>query len=43
MCDNGKTVQLKVVDRPYTNKRVVDMTYAAAQKLDIVGRTSRLC
>ncbi|MBB6460678.1 septal ring lytic transglycosylase RlpA family protein [Flammeovirga kamogawensis] len=36
--NNGKTIQVKIIDRPYTNKRILDVTYAAAQKLDIIGR-----
>ncbi|MBB3696348.1 septal ring lytic transglycosylase RlpA family protein [Flammeovirga yaeyamensis] len=35
--DNGKTVFLKIIDRPYTNERIIDVTLKAAQKLDIIG------
>ncbi|OHX65536.1 septal ring lytic transglycosylase RlpA family protein [Flammeovirga pacifica] len=37
--DNGKTVLLKIIDRPYTNQRILDVTLKAAQKLDIIGLT----
>ncbi|NME70848.1 septal ring lytic transglycosylase RlpA family protein [Flammeovirga aprica] len=40
--DNGKTVLLKVVDRPYTSSRIIDMTYEAAQRLDIIGETESM-
>lgn len=36
--NNGKIIQLKVIDRPYTSRRIIDMTYAAGQKLDIIGQ-----
>ncbi|AZQ61983.1 SPOR domain-containing protein [Flammeovirga pectinis] len=36
--NNGKTINVKIIDRPYTSKRILDVTYAAAQKLDIIGR-----
>ena len=35
---NGKTVTLKVNDRgPFVHDRIIDLSYAAAQKLDVVG------
>ncbi|KXX68753.1 SPOR domain-containing protein [Flammeovirga sp. SJP92] len=37
--NNGKTALLKVVDRPYTSSRIIDMTYEAAQRLDIIGKS----
>ncbi|MBD0402993.1 RlpA-like double-psi beta-barrel domain-containing protein [Flammeovirga sp. EKP202] len=40
--DNGKTVYLKVVDRPYTSSRIIDMTYEAAQRLDIIGQSESM-
>ncbi|WP_281614148.1 RlpA-like double-psi beta-barrel domain-containing protein [Flammeovirga sp. SubArs3] len=36
--DNGKIVQLKIIDRPYTQQRILDVTYAAGQKLDMIGK-----
>jgi rare lipoprotein A len=35
---NGKTVVVRINDRgPYVRKRIIDLSYLAAQKLDIVG------
>ena len=35
--DNGKSVVVKVNDRgPFVNNRVLDLSYAAAKKLDMV-------
>lgn len=35
---NGKTVVVKVNDRgPFVGDRIIDLSYAAAQKLDVVG------
>lgn len=38
--NNGKIVNLKVIDRPYTSSRIIDMTYVAAQKIDIIGKNA---
>ncbi len=36
--DNGKTVVVKVNDRgPFVDDRIIDLSYAAAQKLDMIG------
>ncbi len=36
--DNGKSVVVKVNDRgPFVDDRIIDLSYAAAQKLDMVG------
>jgi rare lipoprotein A len=36
--DNGKSVKVRINDRgPYKGKRILDLSYAAAKKLDMVG------
>jgi rare lipoprotein A len=36
--DNGKSVRVRINDRgPYKGKRILDLSYAAAKKLDMVG------
>ncbi|UZR92980.1 septal ring lytic transglycosylase RlpA family protein [Chondrinema litorale] len=36
--DNNKEVYVRINDRPYTNSRILDLTLAAAKKLDMVGK-----
>jgi rare lipoprotein A len=36
--DNGKVVKVRVNDRgPFKGKRILDLSYAAAKRLDMVG------
>jgi rare lipoprotein A len=36
--DNGKTVKVRINDRgPFKGKRILDLSYAAAKKIDMVG------
>ena len=39
---NGRTVKVRVNDRgPYTKKRIIDLSYAAAKALDMVQRGTK--
>ena len=41
--DNGKTVVVKVNDRgPFHGKRIIDLSYAAAARLDMIGKGSAM-
>ncbi|MEN7546860.1 septal ring lytic transglycosylase RlpA family protein [Rapidithrix thailandica] len=37
--ENGKQALLRINDRPYTNTRIMDMSYGAAKRLGMLGKT----